>query len=70
MVKTRLRRIREDRGLSQVGLAALVPGLNQQRISRAERTLAPRRISAGTAIALATALDIPPAEILNDPLTV
>jgi transcriptional regulator with XRE-family HTH domain len=57
-------------GLSQSELARKA-GIDQQRVSAAERSLDPRRISVGTALPLARALGIEPSEILNgEPLHV
>jgi transcriptional regulator with XRE-family HTH domain len=62
---THLRQVRKEQGLTQRQVA-MRAGLDIQRVSLAERSLDPRRISVGTAIPLARALGIEPSEILND----
>lgn len=62
---TKLRRLREGLDITQRELAKRC-GIDQQRISAAERAPNPARISIGTAIPLARALGIEPSEILND----
>jgi transcriptional regulator with XRE-family HTH domain len=64
-VTTRLREMRRAAGLSQVELARKA-GIDQQRVSAAERSLDPRRISAGTIIPVARALGIKPEDIMNE----
>lgn len=67
---THLRRLRLEQGLTQKEVAVRA-GLDVQRVSLAERSLDPRRISVGTAVPLARALGIEPYEILNgEPLAV
>ncbi len=61
---THLRQLRQERGLTQREVAARA-GIDIQRISSAERSPDPKRISIGTALPLARALGIEPSEILN-----
>jgi len=63
---THLRRLRQERGLTQMQVAQRA-GIDVQRVSLAERALNPRRISIGTGLALADALGVPPSEIMSEP---
>jgi transcriptional regulator with XRE-family HTH domain len=62
---TRLRQMREREGWTQRELAERA-GLDVQRISLAERSLNPGRISARTVLPLAAAYGVDPAEIIAD----
>jgi transcriptional regulator with XRE-family HTH domain len=65
---TQLRRLRLSEGWTLAELSERT-GLQIQRLSLAERSLNPGRISANTVIPLASVYGVEPSEIIEEPLS-